>query len=257
MRLHFERTGNGPSLLVLHGFLGSLDNWRSFGQRLAPHFSVIRLDLRNHGRSPHAPDMTYPLMAQDIAEFIDEHNIGSAHILGHSMGGKVAMEFAASYTDKVRSVIVVDIAPRAYAAAHEELLNTLAALDLSAFRSFAEIDGALGASIPSLATRQFLLKNIGRAPDNGFYWRLNLPAIRQNYRALTEPVVVRRAVMRRTCFIRGGRSDYITEDDLPLIRSAFPEAEIRTIEDAGHWVHADAPAEFDNIVTEFLSRAVM
>jgi esterase len=252
MRLNFQARGNGPALIILHGFLGSLDNWRTAGQRLGARFRVITLDLRNHGHSPHDPVMNYPAMAEDIHEFLDQENIASAHFLGHSMGGKVAMQFATTRPQSVDKLIVVDIAPKSYPASHQSTLATLRNLDLRSFKSFGEIDAALVPHITSAGIREFLMKNLSRQQDAGFRWRIDLEAITRNYVELTKSIVPQHTFAKPVCFIRGGRSDYLEDEDWPPIKKCFPQATLVTIAHAGHWVHVDAAEEFLKAVTEFL-----
>src|SRR5574342_144755 len=203
MRLNFQATGDGPILVILHGFLGSLDNWRTTGQRLGTRFRVITLDLRNHGHSPHDPVMSFPAMAEDIYEFFDQQNIASAHVLGHSMGGKVAMQFATTRAQSVDKLIVVDIAPKSYPASHQSTLTALRTLDLRSFKSFGEIDAALASDIPSADMRQFLMKNLTRQQGAGFRWRIDLEAIARNYVELTKPIARKHPFAGPGCFIRG------------------------------------------------------
>ena len=252
MHLNFQVQGEGFPLLIIHGFLGSSDNWRTPRKRLGDSYKVYSLDLRNHGDSPHSDIMNYPIMAEDLLEFVDEHNIFEAHLLGHSMGGKVAMQFATAYPERVKKLIVVDIATKAYSPSHPPLLVALRNIYLQAFQSFGQIDAALASSIRDAGVRQFLLKNLARDPNKRFHWKIDLDAIIKNYDELTKSIVVKHRFDKRTCFIRGGRSNYIQDEDLPFIKKMFPQAEIVTISSAGHWVHADAPEEFLKIVTDFL-----
>jgi pimeloyl-ACP methyl ester carboxylesterase len=252
MRLNFQATGDGPTLIILHGFLGSSDNWRRAAQRLGARFRVITLDLRNHGHSPHHRVMSYPAMAEDIHEFLDQQIIPSVHVLGHSMGGKVAMQLATTRPQRIDKMIVVDIAPKRYPATHESTLGTLRNLDLRSFKSFGEINSALAPQIPSAGIRQFLMKNLARQSDAGFRWRINLEAMTNNYAELTKPIAPTHTFAKPACFIRGGRSDYLADKDLPLIEKMFPRATLFTIPDAGHWVHVDAAEDFLKIVTDFL-----
>lgn len=252
MQLNFQAIGDGPTLIILHGFLGSLDNWRTAGQRLGARFRVITMDLRNHGHSPHDQVMSYPAMAGDILEFLDQQNITSAHVLGHSMGGKVAMQLATTFPQRVDKLIVVDIAPKSYPASHESTLAALRNLDLRSFKSFGEIDAALAPEIPSADIRQFLMKNLTRQPDLGFRWRIDLEAITSNYVELTKPIAPTHTFAKPVCFIRGGRSDYLQDKDFPPIKKIFPQAAFVTIPHAGHWVHVDAAEDFLKTVNEFL-----
>ncbi len=191
-------------------------------------------------------------MADDIDEFFNQQNIASAYLLGHSMGGKVAMQFATTNAEQIEKLIVVDIAPKAYPASHEATLMALRDLHLCSFASFEEIDAALAPQVHAPSIRQFLMKNITRRADGGFSWRIDLDAILRNYHELTKPIAATRVFSRPACFIRGGRSDYVGDEDVPLIKNLFPRAQVVTIPDAGHWVHTDATEDFLKIVTDFL-----
>jgi esterase len=252
MQLHYKVQGNGPPLIILHGFLGSLDNWRTVSKQLSDAFQVFTIDLRNHGGSPHSDRMSYEAMSDDLHEFANQQKILSFFLLGHSMGGKVAMQFAIDHPEPVARLIVVDIAARVYESSHRPLLKTLCALDLSKYKSFSEIDDALAASIPSRLLRQFVLKNLTRDEKRGFKWKINLRAIAVNYERLTTGITAAERFSKPVLFIRGGRSDYITESDIALIDRIFPAAQVKTIANAGHWVHADAPEEFVTTVRAFL-----
>jgi pimeloyl-ACP methyl ester carboxylesterase len=253
MRIHFQSYGHGTPLIILHGLFGSLENWHSVSQKLAANFQVFAVDQRNHGRSPHAAEMSYQLMAEDLKEFVASQQLGAVNLLGHSMGGKTAMLFALTYPALVRKLIIVDIAPRAYSDHHREILNALSSLDLTSLKSRAEMESQLSDSIPDLAVRRFLLKNVKRDEAGAFYWQMNLPAIEENYGRLSEGITSQRPFEKPTLFIRGERSNYIRDQDLPLIEKLFPRVEHRKIAGAGHWVHAEAPEAFLRTVREFLS----
>lgn len=252
MQLHFQSYGHGGPLIILHGLFGSLENWHSMSQRLGAEFQVFALDQRNHGRSPHAAEMNYQLMAEDLKGFVMGQHLSTIHLLGHSMGGKTAMIFALNYPDLVEKLIVVDIAPRPYAAEHLDILKALVALDLSPFKTRKEMESQLADSIPSAAVRQFLLKNVKRDTDGAYYWQMNLRSIEANYDRLNEAISSESSFDKPTLFIRGERSDYVRGEDLPLIRKLFPRSEFCDIAGAGHWVHADAPEAFLRKVREFL-----
>jgi len=253
MRLYYRHEGQGEPLIILHGLLGSSDNWRAMSKSLAQHFAVYSLDLRNHGQSPHAVEMNYPVMAEDIREFIETHDLMRVFLLGHSMGGKIAMQFAAAYPEEVEKLVVVDIAPKAYPPSQKPLLAALRALDLERIGSFADADAALMAAIPETALRQFSIKNLSRDETGRFRWRIGLQEIAENYDALTEGIAIDPPFEKPACFIRGGRSDFIADEDAALIRRGFPRARIETIERAGHWVQSEAPEEFYRTVVRFLS----
>lgn len=254
MRLHFHVQGEGFPLIILHGLLGSLDNWRVVSRRFAERYQVYSLDLRNHGLSPHSEVMNYPVMAQDLREFLDLHSLSSAFVLGHSMGGKVAMQLATNFPDRVAKLAVVDIAPRAYEAYHRPLLNVLLALDLTRFRSFGEVDAALSEAIPEIATRQFIVKNLKRDKDGRLSWKIHLQGIAGNYDALAMAVAPERDFINPACFVRAGRSNYVTDEDVAAIRKMFPQSEICTIPEAGHWLHVETPEAFLRCITQFLGK---
>jgi esterase len=252
MRLNFQLQGDGHPLIILHGFLGSSDNWRTMSKRLADHYKIYCVDLRNHGHSPHSNVMNYQVMAEDLREFIEEHSLETVFVLGHSMGGKVAFQFAGEYPDKLDKLIAVDIAPKAYPPTQRSLLAALRGLDLPALKIFADVDTALSLSIPDAAMRQFIMKNLARN-DDGFHWRIDLDALTHNYDELIKAVLVPRPFDKPACFIRGGGSNFLEDSDLTTIKAYFPQAQFKTIAAAGHWVHVDAPEEFHKIVVEFLT----
>jgi len=252
MRLYFQVDGQGPPVVVLHGLLGSLDNWRLFSRRLAAHFKVFRLDLRNHGQSPHSEIMNYQIMAQDLREFTEDQGVPSVMVLGHSMGGKVAMQFAAQYPDNIEKVVVVDIAPKAYPPTHRCLLEALRALDLKGFRSFGAVDAAIAPLIADPTVRRFVLKSLIHDPHAGFRWKIGLDAILQNYDELIRPIVLEQPFRKPVGFIRGACSNHIEDNDLPLIQKMFPQVKLIDIPEAGHWVHAEAPEKFFCAVVKFL-----
>jgi esterase len=253
MRLHYQQLGHGPPVLLLHGLLGSLSNWLGVGRQLTARFTVFAVDLRNHGRSPHDDEMSYARMAEDLVEFLDDRGLASAHVLGHSMGGKVAMQLALSNPARVNRLIVADISPRAAADQHHEILEVLSSVDLGQFRSREALDAALAERLPDPQLRRFLLKNVPPAEDGGLRWQPNLAGIRANYPQLAEAVRGGRPFAKPTLFLRGETSDYITENDLPQIRRLFPNAVSQVVKGAGHWLHADAPVEFIRRVLEFVT----
>ena len=252
MRLHFKVSGSGPAAILLHGLLGSLDNWHPVAQRLAARFQVFALDQRNHGQSPHSAEMDFSLMAEDVNEFLISQGLQSAVLIGHSMGGKVGMQFALQFPGKVEKLLVEDIAPRAYRRSHDPIFAALLALDLAAYASRAEIEHALAPQIPSLTLRRFLLKNLGRDGQGRLSWKINLLNLAENYPKLVEPLSNAAPFEKPALFIRGGRSDYLTAADEPLVHQLFPRAVIKTIPDAGHWIHAEQLEAFLSLAQEFL-----
>jgi esterase len=252
MPLHFKQLGRGEPLVLLHGLFGSGDNWFAVAPKLAEKFHVFAPDLRNHGHSPHHADMDYSLMAADVERFFAAQKIESAHVIGHSMGGKVAMQFALDFPACVKKLVVVDMAPRAYARTHDKIFAALLALDLKLFQTRQQIEEALAPEIPSLNLRRFLLKNLGRNEHGKFVWKMNLRGVAENYVHLGKVLSGEKMFGNPALFIRGGKSDYISAADESEIRRRFPAAQIQTIASANHWVHADAPEEFVRRVLDFL-----
>ena len=251
MNLHFRALGSGPPLVILHGLLGSLDNWVPIAQMVGDQFHVFLLDLRNHGHAPHAEAFGHDEMAEDLKEFLNLQHIDRAHILGHSMGGKVAMRFAQQHPEMVSKLVIVDIAPREYPPRYAGLMDAMLAIDPSKFQRRDEIDQALAAAVPEKTMRQFLLKNLGRDEAGRLFWKPNLKSIRANYD------VVRGSIPETRCqcpalFLRGEKSDYIQPEDFTSIQQMFPLVQIETIPGAGHWVHANAPDKVVEVVTSFL-----
>ena len=252
MQLHFKQLGQGEPLVLLHGLFGSADNWFGVAPKLAEKFHVLIPDLRNHGHSPHHAEMDYPLMAADVERFFVTQKIANAHVIGHSMGGKVAMQFALGLPARVKKLVVVDMAPRAYRRSHDYIFKALLALDLNSFQTRSEIEDVLAAEIPSLNLRRFLLKNLGRDDAGKFFWKMNLRGVAENYSRLGEVLNPRNQFEKPALFIRGGKSDYVGTADELEIRRRFPAAQIQTIATAAHWVPADAPEEFVRLVLDFL-----
>ncbi len=252
MQLNYQVLGQGPPLLVLHGLLGSLDNWKPYARAVADRFQVFLLDMRNHGRSPHADACNYDVMAGDISEFVNDHGLGRVHLLGHSMGGKVAMRFAQCHPSQLWKLVVADMGIRENPPRQAELLSAMRALDLRGLQQRTEAEAALLPAAPDQRLRQFLMKNIGRDSHGRMYWKCNLESLWANYRHLLAALPAAPPVVRPTLFVRGERSDYVRDVDLPALRQAFPLATVETIAGAGHWLHVEAPAEFLRRTLKFL-----
>lgn len=255
MNLAFEVVGKGHPLIILHGLLGSADNWRSISGRLGAHYRVFAVDLRNHGRSPHSDIFDYDVMAADLREFMEQQSLRSIALLGHSMGGKVAMKFAIEYSEQIDRLIIVDIGPKPYEPSKRYLLEALLSLDLTRYKSFANVDAALVPEVSNESLRKFLLKNIARDENGRLRWKVHLEVIYRNYDKLARGITAERTFDKPTLFIRGSRSNYIIDDDMPLSRQIFPQADIATLPEAGHWVHVDTPEEFLQAVLKFLNKS--
>jgi len=252
MKLHFRAIGNGPPLIILHGLLGSLDNWAPVAQKLAAHFQILLPDLRNHGQSPHTDELGYDEMAEDLLELLNEQQIETAHVMGHSMGGKVAMHFAQLHPGMVSKLVVVDIAPREYPPRYRTLMDAMLSIDPNVFKRREEVDLALRPTVPDKDLRQFLLKNLGRDQAGHLFWKPHLQSIRVNYDALRRGLPTETKCHCPALFVRGEKSDYVQESDFTLIHQLFSSALIETIPGAGHWVHANAPDRLIEIVLQFL-----
>lgn len=252
MNLNYKKIGeSGPELVIIHGFLGSLDNWYSVAKKLGQDYTVYLLDARNHGLSPHDDEFSYPIMAQDVKEFLEQHNIGKASIIGHSMGGKIAMEFALEYPSLIDNLIVVDIAPKAYPVHHREILDALLGLDIDHLQSRQEADEQLAKSIDEFGVRQFLLKNIDRKAEGGFRWKMNLKLLNEKVEEVGKSQTGYSTVP--TLFVRGERSDYIKDTDENDILEIFPNSTFADLP-TGHWVHAEKPDLFYEVAVDFLDK---
>jgi esterase len=263
MQLFFRKLGSGPPLIILHGLYGSSDNWISIARALSDSFEVIIPDLRNHGKSPWSDHHDYPSMVEDILQLIDLLGYNKVHLLGHSMGGKVAMFFANDYPDRMASLSVVDISPFAYhdireekhLSVHKEIINAMQELDLDSIATREEADDRLAASMTDKALRGFLLKNLVRMPDDKFQWKLNLAVISNHLLETLDGLPTDQSSLTGfpVLFIKGGESPYIRKEDYPGIKKIFPQAEIVEIPGAGHWLHAENPSLFLKTVRHFLN----
>ena len=253
VELAYREYGRGAPLVVLHGLFGSSRNWDGIATSLASSNRVLAVDLRNHGNSPWAEPMTYSEMIDDLRAFCDRHGLGRVAFLGHSIGGKTAMLFALLYGHLVDALIVVDIAPVAYAHTFVRHVRAMQDIDFSRQITRSAVEGQLSRAIPDVAERRFLMQNL-ITTDGKLAWRINLPAIREFMDELTGfPPVDGLDYTGRCLFIAGGRSEYLRRDDHPTVLTLFPDAEFATIEDAGHRVHAEQPRRFVDAVLAFLA----
>lgn len=251
MKLNFRKYGSGAPLFILHGVFGSSDNWQTVGKQLADKYTVYLIDLRNHGLSPHSEEMDYPLMSGDLLELMGFEGLSQVVVMGHSMGGKVAMHLAVNNPGAVSKLVVVDIAPKEYPPHHQEIFEGFDAVKLATLTSRKEADNQMSHVIKNPGIRQFILKNLTRT-DDGFAWKLNLKAIRENIENVGRHSLGDLKYERPTLFISGSDSNYITKSSEAQIKGYFPKAQIITISGAGHWVHAEKPSELFSEVSSFL-----
>ncbi|MDX2003583.1 MAG: alpha/beta fold hydrolase [Chitinophagales bacterium] len=252
MILNYKVSGSGFPVVILHGFLGSLDNWQSIANQLSTYFTTYTFDLRNHGRSGHTDSNSYEDMSNDVAETIQQLGIEKLHLIGHSMGGKVAMRFALDFPHLVEKLVVVDISPRKYNRHHDSVFEAMFAVDLKAIHSRGEAEIQMSKVIDDKPTKQLLLKSLERQPDGSYEWKMNLDVLYEQYEEIVKPIEADHAVPIETLIIKGGKSRYINENDLPLFSALFPKNQLVTIPEAGHWVHAEAPREFLEASLAFL-----
>jgi len=254
MELNYKKHGEGErKLVILHGLMGSLDNWQTLARRWSETFTVFTLDQRNHGRSPHHSSMNYHDMVDDLYEFCLDHNLDKIYLLGHSMGGKTAMLFALKYPERVHKLIVADIAPVPYEGGHEPIFDAMVSLPVADLKGRSEADELLKASLPSRSIRQFILKNLSRNRDGeGYQWKINLEEIQDNYTAILGFDSHGLQYEGPVLFLRGGRSDYVNEADTKAYRETFPRCFVRTIDEAGHWLHSEQPDLFYKYVKTFI-----
>jgi esterase len=254
MKLFCRQFGTGHPVVILHGLFGLSDNWVTFGRQLSEHYSVYIPDLRNHGQSPHSNVFDFPSLENDLVEMFEEKELDHVFLIGHSLGGKTAMFFTLHHPKLVKKLVIVDISLRKSPPnrEHQLLLDAMIGVDFTAAKSRGDVERQLQAEIKSPKLRQFLMKNVYWRDRHSLDWRLNLQSINDNLLSVFEGVHGAGIYTGPTLFIRGGLSDYIVDADLPGLKMKFPGAEVRTIANASHWVHADAPGEFYNLVKTFL-----
>jgi len=254
MKLHYKISGEGTPLIILHGLFGTLDNWGSQVATLEQHFQIISVDLRNHGQSPHHEHMNYDVMANDVIELMNDLHIDQAHIIGHSMGGKVAMQLAINNVERVDKLIIVDISPVAYPVHHQQIIEGLLSIDLETLKSRNDADKQLAQYESDLGIRAFLLKNLYRNEQKKFTWRANIHVIKEEYNNISDAPshTTKEKFTGPTLFIKGNNSAYIQMAHKSCIDELFTNVSFKLIEGAGHWPHAEKPKIFSSIIRKFL-----
>jgi len=251
-QLNYKEYGTGEPVIILHGFLGMLDNWHSFSRKLSESYRVISLDQRNHGKSFHSEDFSYDVMSQDLLYLIDDLRLKKVKLIGHSMGGKTVMQFLSQHEAYVDKAIIVDIAPKQYHGGHEPILEALTTLDLSAIEKRSDAQDMLMDKLGNIGVVQFLLKNLNRKPDQSYEWKANIDLLYQKYEEVSKEIKFQEPCNIPSLFVRGTNSSYITTEDEIHISNIFRKVHYKNIE-AGHWVHAEKPLELLNVTKSFLA----
>ena len=243
---------NGTPLLVFHGLFGMLDNWATFGREFGEKLPCHLLDLRNHGKSFHTEEMSHDDMAEDILNYLNQHQIEKACLLGHSLGGKAVMQFAISYPERVKKIILVDIAPKAYPPHHQRIMEALQSVDFERITSRKEVEEKLAESIEEKPVIQFLVKNLYWEQEDRLNWRFNLKVLAEKYSDFVGKAIRFGIFEGETLFIKGEKSHYILPQDEFLIQKHFPKYQLITIKNAGHWVQVENTKDFNEEVSNFL-----
>ncbi|NNJ88024.1 MAG: alpha/beta fold hydrolase [Eudoraea sp.] len=252
--VHSTILGEGDPLIILHGFLGMSDNWKTLGTQYAKNgYQVHLLDQRNHGRSFWSEEFNYTILAEDLKRYLEHHGLSEVRILGHSMGGKTAMTFACSYPKRVTQLMVADIAPKFYPPHHQYIIDALTALPLDEISSRSQADFILAEHLHDWGIRQFLLKGLHWIEKGRLAFRFNLKVLSERMEEIGESIGSTSTYPGPALFLRGSRSEYITMEDLTEIKRHFPKASLETIEDAGHWLHAENPVQFIEKTLEFMN----
>ncbi|CAN5300146.1 alpha/beta fold hydrolase [soil metagenome] len=254
MALNFKVSGSGSPLIILHGLLGSLDNWQSHARSLSDMAKVYIVDQRNHGRSPHYPEHTYALMAEDLKEFMDEQGLAKASLLGHSMGGKTVLEFANRYPKMVDKMIIADMSARQYDWNYDDIFEALKYVKLDEVDNRGDAERMLGEKIQEPSMLQFLLKSLDRNPNGSYEWKMNVEVLQKEFAEVLRGIELKGEYPFPTLIIYGGKSKYVQPADLEEFKKHFPKIETVNLANAGHWLHAEAPKEFLEAVRAFLKK---
>ncbi|MFT4662605.1 MAG: esterase [Patiriisocius sp.] len=251
MLLNYKKYGEGEPLFIIHGVFGMLDNWQSLGKQWSDDFEIYLIDARNHGRSDHSETMTFEEMADDLKELLDHLGLEKMNLLGHSMGGKIAMKFAMLYPQLIEKLMVIDIGPKSYPMHHQGILKGLELLNFENYNSRKEVDSDLSKYVTDPGVRQFLLKNLYWKEKGKLALRMNLPVISENMINIIDTVGYD-SIDSPTLFVRGLLSDYIVDEDIDSIHIQFTDSEIVDVPNAGHWIHAQQPLMLHQIILDFL-----
>jgi len=253
MELYYREMGEGQPLVILHGLFGFSDNWQTQAKKFSEYYRVILVDLRNHGHSPWSSDFSYPIMVEDLVNLFQKLELQQVILLGHSMGGKVAMHFSQKHAHYLEKLIVVDMGVKSYPMHHEHILEAFSRIDLTKMSARSEAEQILKQFIESEGVRQFLLKNLYWKEKGKLSWRVNFPVLEAAMPEILS-ALPQVEVFISTLFIRGALSNYILDEDVSAIEQIFPDSSLESIQNAGHWVHAEAPDAFVDYVLGFCLR---
>ncbi len=251
VKLNYKVLGEGEVVIILHGLFGMLDNWQTFAKKLAENYKVYIVDQRDHGKSPHTTEFTYPLLAQDVKMLMDAEHIDKARIIGHSMGGRTAMHMALMYPESVEQLMVVDMGVKTYQGGHESIIKALQSIPIGEVSSRSEVDTLLSSQISEPGIRLFLMKNLTRSKEGGYTWKINLDLLAQSYPNIMRGIDADQQSDVDTLFVKGGNSNYILDEDKADIKKIFAKAKIETVADAGHWIHAERPIELLSLTKRY------
>lgn len=241
VKLNYKVKGSGKPIMILHGLFGMLDNWNSIGNKLAADYTVYLVDQRDHGKSTKSKEFGYELVAEDLKNFCEEHQLNKVGIIGHSMGGKSVMTFAEKYPSLVDKMMILDIAPKRYTGGHEYIFEAILSVPIDKITQRSEVDDILAKSISNLSVRQFLMKNLTRKKEGGFKWKANFKLLYDHYPEIMDLPDLSQKPDLEVIFLKGEKSNYIQQEDHDKIEALYPRATIETIENAGHWLHAEQP----------------
>ena len=250
--LNYKVFGSGEPVIILHGLFGMLDNWQSFAKKLAEDYMVFIIDQRDHGRSPHTQSFDYDQLSEDLRHFMTSNWIYDVRLIGHSMGGKTAMNFALNNDDMVNQLVVVDMGIKRYKPGHEAIFKALASVPVKEVESRGEVDAILAQFVGDIGVRNFLMKNLQRDKEGGFRWKMNWKLLLEYYDNILKELPTQESIDTQTLFVRGSESNYLLEEDYDEIQTVFPNARIESIQ-AGHWIHADKPDELLRSVKSFFT----
>ncbi|MDH7445328.1 alpha/beta fold hydrolase [Aquimarina sp. 2201CG14-23] len=253
MKLHANVFGEGKPFVILHGFLGMGDNWKTLAKKISTYgYQMHLIDQRNHGRSPHSDTFSYELLSLDLVEYCNNNDLKEITLVGHSMGGKTAMFFASKYPEMLKKLIIADIGPKYYPLHHQDILDGLSSLDFDILKNRGAVDHALSGYVQDAGVRMFLMKNLFWKEKGELGLRMNLNGLIQNASEIGKELPEDARYLGKTLFLKGEKSNYITTDDENRILTQFPNSMIKEISNSGHWLHAENPTEFLETVLEFL-----